>query len=87
MGAVERREVEEGLGWDVGARTDPAGSSRTLYPIRENMVGAYAPKLKWDGQETAEVISALHGICLRVFYSGFRCLPASLLCAAPVGNC
>lgn len=48
---------------------------------------AYALKLKWDGQETAEAISALHGICVPVFCSGFRCLLTTLPSAAPALSC
>lgn len=84
---VEGREVEEGLGTDAGAQAAPAGSGQIICAVGENIGSAYALKLKWEGQETAEAISALCGICVRVFYSGLRCLPASLPCTAPARSC
>lgn len=61
----------DGGGFEYGCRT-PGSSCRMwpeyYLPCWENHRGsAYAVKLKWDGQETSEAISALHGICIKVF--------------------
>lgn len=93
VGEVEGQEVEEGLDMDARAGADPTESGWILCPFGENIGSDYAPKLKWDGQETADVVSALHGICLSVFYSGFNacqhlyhalCLHAA---SAPSASC